>query len=610
MTVKKTKISLINQYQNKIITSLFITLGIVSLFFTSLVGLVSIQNAPTKSSQAVGVYQCATGETLSATNCLSPAITSPIYTEVCEPGYTSMDSVCVTYTQKTCSDYDEAVIDPVDSSLCKIGNINRVNLSEIIDNDGRQCKGNGYNFKRYNVNLTLNSSSGPVVCANTFTAVAGKENFRFVPRNILSIKNFITSQTGSTAPACPAGYSVITSQCSIPAKVTNCSSAGEYLDSATSTCKPCPENKYCLNSTTGETTTSICPNGGTLTSNLCIAANKIANTTYTDGCTSTYVRFYKTCAIEEVRTHDLGCSYFYASTKNNIVAVLDSDLIHCSTGGRTDFADGDIVKVSDFECNGPGSGWYNYNVAFDPLVCGNSYDPNNKAAFRWLEKTFIKIVGLQKIGLASSICPSSWTVIANSNNCSQPPVVQRFALVGDCPVGSFSPAGSIQASNCVGPQVSSSSLISSSIISSPISSVPVSSILSSRLSSSSPNNTNGGGVIVINAQVSSSFNLVSSSAIESSSSKIVCVLKTNEYRENNECKPCPVGTFVSSLNSISIRDCITAAIIDKPTIRSGGLKIIDFVIFCSVLFSSLILFSKIKSHNKEFLSGWFRIKNN
>ena len=628
MTVKKYLKYFINKNQNKVLVSLFITLGIVSLVFISLVGLVSIQNIPTKNSQASGVYQCAAAETLSGTNCLSAAISYPIYTEGCEAGYTAMDSVCVTFIQKICTDYVEGIIDPADSTLCKFNNINNVLLSEITDNDGRQCKGVGYNFKRYNVGLATTSTAGPIVCSNAISGVTGKANFRFIPRSINSIHNFITSQTGTSSPVCPIGYTVLGSQCSIAAKVTNCNIAGEYLDATTSICKTCPIDKYCLNTLAGETTTSICPNGGTLINNLCIASNKVNTTAYINGCTLAYMRFDQTCAIEEIRTHDLGCGYFYSSDFVNTLAVKDntlpaSALNICSTGGSTDFNNASVFKVSDLQCDGIGTAWYNYNVAYDPLVCGNNYDVNNKAAFRWSEKTFIKIVGLQKIGASTTICPTGWTEVANTQNCSQTPIVQRFAIISSCPVGSFAPVGSDQFSDCVIPCPSSSSSSSSVSVSSSSSSL-VSSSSSTVAQQNVFNTTNpfgsinanaqstcssvvsGGGVIIITqATSSSSFPALSSSS--SSSIKSECVTKANEYKEDNQCKLCPAGTIVTTNNPISIKDCIVVSIVEKPTIRTGGNQIIQEILLTIMSILILLAYIKVKKHHKEFLKGWFKI---
>lgn len=547
MTIKKSFNYIINKHQSKILLSLFTVLAIVSIVFISLVSLVSIQNNPVKNSFASAVYQCAMGETLSGTNCLSTAISSPIYTEACESGYAPMDFVCVTFTQKVCTDYPEAIVDPVDTTLCKIGNINNVLLSEVTDNDGRQCKGTGYNFKRYNVSFPLNSTLGPIVCSSAFSATFGKANFRFIPKTITNIKNLVTTQTGTSTPTCAVGYTLIVNQCSISAKITGCSS-GEYLAQNTQSCQTCSSGSTCTNFISQ----SICPNGGTLTNNLCIAANQISVTNYTDGCTSSYTRYDQTCAIEEIRTHDKGCSYFYASDNINTTAVLDlstpvTALNRCSTGGRTDFANNSIVKISDLQCDGPGTAWYSYNVAYDPLVCGNTYDVNNKAAFRWSEKTFTKIVGLQKIGALSSVCPSSWTLVANTNTCSQLSVVQTLNVT----------------------------------------------------------NNGGGGLIIITNQSSSSSSISTFSSI----TKATCTnLQPNQYLENGECKNCPSGTIVTSSNPNSIKDCITVATVDKPTIRSGGDgrdQNLAIAIVCSFIMIAYIMTQK---YQHKFISKWFKVK--
>jgi hypothetical protein len=549
MTVKKTLNIYINKHQNKILVSLFITLGIVSIVFTSLIGLVSFQNSLSKVTEASGVYQCAAGETLSGTNCLSAPITNPIYTETCEAGYTAMDSVCVTFTQKTCADYQEAVVDTVDPTLCKIGNINNVLLSEVTDNDGRQCKGLGYNFKYYNVGLSLNSNTGPIVCTSAFSAIFGKANFRFIPRTIISIKNFVTVQMGTSSPICSSIYSLINSKCSIPAKVTSCSS-GEYLSQGGSSCQTCTSNQNCNSNSTKD---YFCPAGSIKTPWTggaipfkCFTSKNIASVSYSDGCTSVYVRYDQTCAIEESRTHDLGCSYFYASDAVNVTAIQDpsltsTDLLRCSTGGRTDFTNTSIVKISDLQCAGPGTAWYSYNVAYDPLVCGNTYDVNNKASFRWSEKTFTKIVGLQKIPSQITVCPSNWDNY-NANECVQDPIIQTYYT---------------------------------------------------------PTNTTSGGVTII---------ITNSSSISSSNIKTECVLKANEYKENGQCLACPSGTFVTSSNPFSIRDCITIVEVEKPTIRTGGYNELQSGTI-AVVFTILVLtLIQAKKYHKNLLNGWIKVR--
>jgi SdrD B-like domain len=670
------KTNLIVKNESKILVTLFIVAGVLSIIFTSLVGLVGFQNAPTKNSLAASVYVCATGEALVGTNCTSTPTTSPIYNEACPSGYVAMDSVCVTYTQKVCTDYTKAIVDPVDITLCKLDPTQIVLLSEVTDSDGRQCKGNGYNFKQYNVDLPLTAPTGPILCSNAFSAVSGVVNYRFVPRTITSIKNFETTQTGSTSPVCPAGYTLVTALCSIPAMVSNCSATGEFLISTSGTCQTCPANNYCTNSTTGETTANVCPNGGVLTSSLCIAANQVNKVTYVDGCGSAYVRFDKTCAIEEIRTHDRGCSYFYASDNVNIVAVLASDGIHCSTGGSVDFANTSIVKVSDLECDGPGSGWYNYNVAYDPLVCGNSYDPNNKAAFRWLEKTFTKIVGLQKIGNSTSVCPANWTLVSGSTNCSQSPVSRRFAIVNACPTTApNSPTGSTQLSNCTATQTAQNQSITTVITSNtasisgyvyidfnnngivdygeaPIPGVEVKLIgeIESCKNVTKTTMTDAGGKYefkelgacaysiletqptnfidgkdtagkineVVTGQAAQNDKITGITLLGNQNSVYnnfgelaICKLKASEYFENNECKPCPKGTSIQKLDPKSINDCIqnvTIVIADRPTIRTGGLNLLEILTLGFTISVTSIAFYVAKTNRQEFVKGWFKAK--
>jgi hypothetical protein len=682
--MNSSKPSFISKNINKILVSLFVVTGILSLVFTSLVGLVGFQNISSKQSQAASVYICATGETLSGTNCTSTPTTSPIYTEACPSGYAAMDYVCVTFTQKVCTDYPEAVVDTVDAAMCKIENINNVQLSEVTDSDGRQCKGVGYNFKQYNVGFPLTAPNGPIVCASAFSAVFGKENFRFVPKTITSIKNFETTQTGTSTPICPTGYTLSGAVCTVPAIVSNCSVAGEFLIFTNTTCQTCPANSYCLNTTTGETTSGVCPNGGTLAGNLCIAANQVSKTTYIDGCTSTYVRYDKTCAIEEIRTHDLGCSYFYASDNVNVLAVLDTTLPTntlnvCSTGGRTDFSTYSITKVSDLECAGPGTGWYNYNVAYDPLVCGNTFDPNNKAAFRWSEKTFTKIVGLQKLGTTITACPANWTFVANSTNCSQAPISRKFAVVNACPAATpNSPAGSTQLSNCTatqttvtqtttpGPAITINNLSAISgyvyvdtnnngVVDSGevgISGVEIKLLgesescksvakttvtdvggkyefkdfgacIYSVIETQPVNYIDGKETVgkineVITGQTTQNDKITSITILSGQNSVYnnfgelaKCTLKTNEYIESNECKPCPKGTYTQVADAKSVNDCkenITIVTPDRPTIRTGGLNLLELIVLIFAFAVGLLALYVIKINRREFLEGWFKAK--
>jgi SdrD B-like domain len=654
----------------KIYKKFFLALGVLSIIFGGLS--YSFFTQISKPALAALVYQCGTGETLSGTNCSYTPVGFPIYSEACPTGYTPMDYTCVTFTQQTCADYTGAEVDTTDNTMCKLTDPSSILLTGIRDSDGRQCKGSGYNFKQYAVGLALTVNTGPIVCANTFTDVAQKPNFRFIPRTITSIKDFVTTQTGVNQ-VCPAGYTLSSNLCTIPAFVSGCGAAGEYFDTSTSTCKTCLANKYCPNTAVGQVVATVCANGATLTGGLCIASNKISATTYVDGCTSEHVRFDKTCAIEETRTHDLGCSYFYASENANIVAVLDADGIHCSTGGSVDFANSSIVKVSDLECDGPGSGWYNYNVSYDPLVCGNSYDPNNKAAFRWLEKTFLKITGLQKLGSTITQCPPNWTAVASTENCSQNALTRTVALVVDCPTNQpYSPQGSSASTSCTANQTATNNgggVIRIVIVGS-ISGYVYVDLNNNGIADAGENGiagvkidlipetpncgtlakstvTDQGGKYefkdlescvysVVEVQPTAyvdgleSVGKIDNVTIGSSSQndKItgisingnnsiynnfgetpICKLKADEYLENKTCKPCPANTVVKSSNPTSIADCIVVEkIVPSSTVRTGGLELFDLLVVFLALSTATIAFIIINTNRKEFISGWFKAK--
>jgi SdrD B-like domain len=665
------KPSFTNQNFNKTLLSLFGVVSVLSLVFIYLVGMLAFQNTPAKTTQAAGVYVCPAAETLSGTNCTSTPASNPVYTEACPTGYTPMDYTCVTFVQKACNDYTGAVADTVDTTMCKLSDPDNIFLAEIRDSDGRQCKGTGFNFKQYAVGTPISNPSGPVVCANIFSQVAQKANFRFIPRTINSIKDFITTQTG-TNQTCPTGYTLASNLCTIPASVSNCSSAGEYLDIVSGSCKPCPVNKYCVNSTAGEIATMFCPNGGTIIDNLCVAANKVSVTSYTDGCTAGYVKYDQTCAIEEVRTHDIDlCSYYYAATNTNTLAQPATPITNpllCSTGGSTDFASTDIVKVSDLQCNGVGTAWYSYNVAYDPLVCGNTYDPNNKAAFRWTAKSFIKIVGLQKLPITNTQCPASWTTVPNSQNCSQNPVLRKVAIVNDCPNNTpNSPQGSIQLSNCTGATTNTPVTTVLGTISgyvyidnnnngivdaneSGIAGVKIDLIPEGACSTGTKSATtdNGGkyqfldlapctytlseiqpanysdgietvgkinnatiGITTQNDKITGILINANNSVYNNFGELSICKLGPNEYLENNQCKICPKGTSIKIADPKNINDCkqnITIVIPDMPTIRTGGLNLFEIIIIVFSIFVMLIASYVIKINRQEFLKNWFKVK--
>ena len=305
-----------------------------------------------------------------------------------------------------------------------------------------------------------------------------------------------------------------------------------------SACVPCPPNFYCSISTTDPVRLS-CGSGSTLVGDKCKGLVKVSKTTYTDGCGAGYVKYDQTCAVEQFRDRDIDvCSYYFASNNIFINAVTEPNG-QCSTGGRTDFDSTNIFKVSDLLCAGPGSGWYNYNVAYDPLVCGyNTYDSNNKAAFRWSAKSFTKITGLQKIATQTQVCPVGWVDAGTiDNNCVQDPIGLSFSSQTPCPVGSFSPANSTSISACVTPVVAISSVISSSVVTSTSSPKPLLSSSSSAapiVSSSSLTPVILSSSVVSSVVSSSSPTPVSSSSISSSSSVAVCRILGKVYLDPNQ----------------------------------------------------------------------------
>ena len=377
-------------------------------------------------------------------------------------------------------------------------------------------------------------------------------------------------------------------------------------------CKPCPAGQYCPNNSTGVTTVKLCVNGGTLSGDKCIAQNKTSQTIYTEGCSSEYVKLDQSCAIVEVRTHDLGCSYYYASDNVNVLSVLSDDGVRCSTGGRTDFETTSIVKVSDLQCDGTDSAYYNYNVAYDPLVCGKG-NPANKATFKWSQNSFTKITGLQKLGKNTSVCPATWTSLSDTE-CYQLVSTQEYKARNDCPVNTYCPEGSTVPTPCPANTTSSTK--------------------STKLSDCIAPVNNGGGVIII----STGFSSISSS----SQAQIIqiCTSKPGEYFTNGACipciagyyclggnnapiicpiayycppasanpTPCPVGTTTIGLGSKVLDDCKAIAKPAITVVRTGGLQV--FIAIFSTL--SLAFFGYIylssKSSKDSLNQGWSKIK--
>jgi SdrD B-like domain len=425
-----------------------------------LLGGLSGVNIVQKIANATLVNACSSSEIQEGNNCIFTKVANPQYETKCATGYTLMDATCSKFNTQACTAFTQGL--DAENGLCKLDLSSPVYANEILDQDGRQCNGTGTNFKRYNVGFPTNSISGPVICGNNFSLL-DKTTFRFLPRVITEVGNLTSIQTQNTYPACPVGYTELaTNKCSRLSVAQSCNSAGEIF--VNNTCAPCPVGQYCPADGLVTKTITVCVNGGILNNNLCIAPIKYSTTTYTDGCSSEYVKKDQSCAIVENRTHDLGCSYFYTSENVNVTATQGSDG-YCSTGGRTDFSSASIFRVSDFNCNGVGTYYYNYNVAYDPLVCGNDYNVVGKTGFKWLPITFKNITSLQKIPASVSVCPIGWTNFDNSSNCSQSPIVQEYRNAMDCPIntycpgsnsnpipcpaGTISPARSTKLSDCV-----------------------------------------------------------------------------------------------------------------------------------------------------------------
>jgi hypothetical protein len=417
--------------------------------------------------------------------------------------------------------------------------------------------------------------------------------------------------------------SSVVSKSSIPVLITAPvqQSAPAPVAALSLSCKPCPAGQYCPNNSTGASNVKVCANGGVQTGDNCIAQNKITSTTYTDGCAAEYVKLDKTCAIVEVRTHDLGCSYYYASDDVNVLAVLDGT--RCSTGGRTDFASTSIVKVDGPECDGPGSAWYNYNVAYDPLVCGIG-DPVNKTAFRWSVNSYTKITGLQKIPTNSQVCPATWTAI-NTNDCFQPVVVQEYKARNDCPVNTYCPEGSVTPIACPANTTS------------PAKSTKLADCLTVVTPVTPPTTTTGGSVIIIST-ATSSVTVTSSSVVVTAPA--VCVSKPGEYFTNGACIPCiagyycqggtnapiicpvgyycppasaapticPVGTTTIGQGSKVLDDCKAIAKPSVTAVRSGGLQVFVALFSILSLFFFGYLYMTTKNAKGAMASDWMKIK--
>jgi hypothetical protein len=439
----------------KLILSLLCILTL-SVVFVSSALLPSVVN---KISRADTVFACTSSETLENNNCTFTKPTFNSYDQGCSSSYKLMDSVCVTSETKNCTDFFAGVI--AENGLCKIdpNQTSNVYLPDVTDVDGRFCSGEGYNLKRYNAGLN-GAKTGPIICANILSSMDNKLGFRFLP-SVINSTDIIRTFATVTSADCPVGFDSVSTKCVRKATPKTCDKNGEIFTGAT--CTPCPNDKVCLVTNPITKTEVVCPNGGNLQGGHCLADNKITQISYTDGCKNGYVRMYNSCATLETRTHSLGCSYFYASSNQNIKAV-DSAPINglntCSTGGRSDFESTSITLVSNLECNGAGTAWYNYNVSFDPLVCGNILSVVGKTGFIWTAQTYSKITELHKIPSYIKVCPFGWTEM-NATTCKQEPITKEYR---DCNVTICGSSSSSSSSSLSSSSSSSSSSSKSNFV--------------------------------------------------------------------------------------------------------------------------------------------------
>jgi hypothetical protein len=421
------------------------------LIMSGISGFFFIQKQFDRSSQAAVINSCTKDETKSGANCTIERPSQKNYAETCAAGLTKIEAVCAKIDDATCASFTKGT--DAETGKCKFSDTN-IFGGEIMTYDGRQCDGPNTSFYRYNVGQSQNSTAGPIVCSNIYSLVQGKETYRWQPKKYSNLEVPKTTETAKTYLNCPTGYTVLEeTKCARSVIATGCDQGGEYFDN--NSCKVCPAGQYCPTPTVGGGSTAfVCANGGNIgngdQTNKCVAAIKYSYTEYTDSCDASkgYKLLDQTCAILQIRDRDLGCTFFYASNAIYAKAVTEADG-KCSTGGRSDFENTDIFKVSDLQCAGPGTAWYNYNVGYDPLICGNIYDPANKAAFRWFPETYTSITGLQKVGAQKKICPTGWTTVdTTSDNCFQDPLKVETKNPIDCPINTYCPEKSTQPTNC------------------------------------------------------------------------------------------------------------------------------------------------------------------
>ncbi len=627
----------------KIFSKICFTVSAIAMLIPFSIAMTTSNVNPNIAS-AAPVYACPTGETLSGMDCVINVNTSPTFATQCPSGSTEMLNICTQRTAKVCTDFYKMVV--AEAGLCRIDPTQTTNvvLGDVSDSDGRYCRAqNTPTFNSpslFNVKNYKNATGGAIkVCANGLD-VLDKTTFRLEPFTIEMIRDYVTTQTGTTNSLCPTGYTAFNNntQCKRPAVARACDMAGEYF--ATSGCVPCVAGQYCpMPNANNTSTVTICPNGGMLSADKtkCTAQNKIATTTYTDGCPSGLIKMDQTCSIEEIRTVNINsCTYFYASSNENLKAsdanpstrTQDGNSYKMCTGNNVSNpsatytpTSAEISLASPLQCLGAGSQWYNYNVFLDPLVCG--VGTVGTTGFVWTAKTFSKITPLQKIPSTTLICPNGWMEM-DATTCHQPPITVEYKGPIPCPINTYSMAG---ASSCIvcpnGGTSPAGSMSLAACITPPVTPPPA--IITT--SSTSLN------VVTINLPT------------PPPAPKIPCVSPMGSYTNSNgDCVPCPAGTMSMNPGSKSINDCIKimtcadflargmgdfkigdvnysrerdmdnngiACELPKmatvTTVRTGGNQIFSTSMLVVAIISALIGLVLVKKEN-QFSNNWSKIK--
>jgi hypothetical protein len=607
-------------------TNIRICLMAFSIVTLVLSGISMFSGISGQTAFGANILSCPTGETLSGLNCVANAQANNTYATNCPTGYTESYAICIKKRNITCSDplFVSKAVD-AEAGYCKFNpalfsattgidtsTSDVVSVSFVTDFDGRYCSspvfvtaGNGqatasevYNLKLFepfqnNGNIATTKKSS-YICANNLQASGpSKLGFRFKTfvldtTAVLNTSNintvvgeYQTVQTG-TNYVCPTGYTLVdTSKCSRSAQPTNCT-GGEYV--LNGSCTICPSNKYCpANSTVGQSIT-ICPNGGTLSTDKtkCVSPTgfKVSSVTQTDGCPAGYIKMDKSCAIVETRQHDLNCSYFYASTNSNLTAIQDTvnptnslsgqAINQCMFPTNGSFGANDIIKVSDLNCAGPNSAWYSYNVNYDPLICGFTALSGGVTGFRWSNLTYQKFTPLQKLDSSTLVCPQGWTVLETDNTlCYQPPITIVYRGPIDCPNGVTSNAGSINSSDC-------------GETNKPVREITI--------TKPTPTPT------VV---------------------KTACISPMGYYTNSNgDCVMCPNGLITATTGATSMDQCITPYIAPRPTvvvteraplIRSGGSASLIAVVSALILTITGLSYFFVNSKG-SYTKSWSKIK--